>query len=61
MNPWYIQLLLTLIPALIVGVATALVTVKLSIRKFYTERWWERRADAYSRIVEALHKHKNKN
>ena len=56
---WYIQLALTLIPSLIVAVVTAVVTVRLSIRKFYTERWWERKADAYSRIVEALHKHKN--
>jgi len=56
---WYTQLALTLIPSLIVAVVTAIVTVRLSLRKFYTERWWERKADAYSRIVEALHKHKN--
>jgi hypothetical protein len=58
-NPWYVQLLITLIPSLIVAVVTALATVKLSLRKFYTERWWERKADAYSRIVEALHKNKD--
>lgn len=57
--PWYIQLSLVLIPSLIVAVVTAILTVKLSVRKFYTERWWERKADAYSRIIEALHRHKN--
>jgi len=57
--PWYIQLALTLISSLMVAVVTALLTVKLSLRKFYTERWWERKADAYSRIVEALLRHKN--
>lgn len=57
-NPWHIQLLLTLIPSLLVAIVTALVTVRLSLRKFYAERWWERKAEAYSRIVEALHKHK---
>lgn len=58
-QPWYIQLALTLIPSLIVAVVTAIVAVRLSLRKFYTERWWERKADAYSRIVEALHNQKN--
>lgn len=57
-NPWYIQLLITLFPSLLVGIVTAQLTVRLSLRKFYAERWWERKAEAYSRIVEALHNHK---
>lgn len=57
--PWYIQLLISLIPSLIVAVITAQLTVKLSLRRFYTERWWEKKADVYSRIVDNLHKHKN--
>ena len=56
--PWYIQLLLSLIPSFVVAVITAHMTVKLSLRRFYTERWWEKKADVYSRIVDALHKHK---
>lgn len=51
-------MLTTLIPSLIVGIVTAQLTVRWSLRKFYAERWWERKAEAYSRIVEALHKHK---
>ena len=57
-QPWYVNISIALIPSLIVAVVTALLTVRLSLRKFYTERWWERKADAYSRIVEALHKYK---
>ena len=57
--PWYIQLALTLVPSLVVAVITALLTITLSLRKFYTERWWERKADAYSRIVEALLRYKD--
>ena len=38
-----------------VGVCTAVIAVRLSLRRFHAERWWERKADAYSRIVEALH------
>lgn len=41
-----------------VAVITAFLAVKLSLRRFYTERWWERKAETYSRIVEALHKYK---
>ena len=45
----------TILSSLFVAVCTAVVTVRLSVHRFYTEWWWERKADAYSRIVEALH------
>lgn len=51
MNP----LLASFISSLIVAVVTALLTVRLSSRRFYSERWWERKADAYTDIIEALH------
>ncbi|MDZ7643245.1 MAG: hypothetical protein U5K76_02805 [Woeseiaceae bacterium] len=45
--------------AVIVGIVIAgtssWITVKLSLKQFRTERWWERKADAYSAIIEALH------
>lgn len=34
---------------------SARVTVRLSTRQFQSERWWERKADAYSALVHALH------
>ncbi len=43
-----------LIPALIVSIITAYITVKLSIKQFYSQRWWEKKAEAYSRIIEHL-------
>lgn len=55
MPPWLTTILSTVLPSLVVGVCTAIITVRLSLRKFHAERWWERKADAYSRIVEALH------
>ncbi|OGP55150.1 MAG: hypothetical protein A2Y65_11140 [Deltaproteobacteria bacterium RBG_13_52_11] len=42
------------IPALIVSIITAYVTVKLSMKQFYSERWWEKKAEAYSHIIEHL-------
>jgi len=43
-----------LIPALFVSIITAVVTVKLSIKQFYSQRWWEKKAEAYSHIIENL-------
>lgn len=43
-----------LIPALVVSIITAYVTVRLSLKQFYSERWWEKKAEAYSRIMEHL-------
>ncbi len=41
--------------AVVAAVVTAVVTVYLALRRFRTERWWERRIDAYTRIIDALH------
>lgn len=43
-----------LIPALIVSIITAYATVKLSMKQFYSERWWEKKVEAYSHIIEQL-------
>jgi hypothetical protein len=48
-----------LIPNIVTGLASgglsAWITYQLAFRRFRAEKWWERRADAYSGIVEALH------
>lgn len=52
---WAVPILNSLIPALFIAVVTSFLTVRLSLRRFHAERWWERKAEAYSRIIEALH------
>jgi len=47
-------ILTALIPALIVSFITAYITVKFSMRQFYSQRWWEKKAEAYSHIIERL-------
>jgi hypothetical protein len=37
-----------------VGVVSALFTSFLARKSFISERWWDRKADAYTRILEAL-------
>jgi hypothetical protein len=39
----------------LVAIVAAVLTVRLSLRRFHAERWWERKAEAYSRIIESLH------
>ncbi|MCH8093050.1 MAG: hypothetical protein IH953_00510 [Chloroflexi bacterium] len=50
------QILIILVPGLFIAVATSIITVRLSLRQFYSERWWERKATAYSEIIESLYR-----
>ena len=43
--------LIALIPALIVAVISSFLSVKLSLKNFYSQRWWDRKAEAYSEIM----------
>jgi hypothetical protein len=49
---------LNLFTSLIVAVISALITASLSLRRFRREKWWERKVDAYSKVIEALHNSK---
>lgn len=42
-----------LIPA-VVALATALVTTWMILRGYYSQRWWEKKADTYQGIIEHL-------
>lgn len=44
---------------ILIPILTAAITVKLSLNKFRTEKWWEKKTETYSGIVDALHKLKN--
>lgn len=44
----------TLATSIATAIVTALVTVRLSVRQFQSQKWWERKVDAYTRIIEAL-------
>jgi len=41
--------------SLLVAVTTALLTVWLSLRRFYREKWWEAKMTAYTDLIQALH------
>jgi hypothetical protein len=52
------QAFVTILTGILIAGATSWITVQLSLRKFRSEKWWERKADAYTRILDALHKSK---
>jgi hypothetical protein len=45
--------------SVIVAVITSILTVRLALKRFYAEKWWERRCLAYTAIIDALHHVKN--
>ena len=59
MNTWYTQILIALIPGILNSFLTAFLTVRLSFKKFRHERWWDRKADLYSNILDSLHQRIN--
>ena len=48
------SLVVSLFGSLIIAVVAAVVTVALTTRSFYSQKWWERKADVYSTILETL-------
>lgn len=48
------QILVAFIPSLLTAVLTAFIAVRLSIRQFHSQRWWEKKAETYSAILERL-------
>lgn len=58
MDPQLVQLGISVVTGLVVAIVTAIVTVQLSLRRFYSEKWWERKSDAYANIMEALYEMK---
>jgi len=41
--------------AIIIAAVSSWITVQLSLKQFRSERWWERKAKAYERLIKALH------
>lgn len=59
MGGFLTDIIKVIVPGVLLSVLTAIVTVRLSIRRFYAEKWWERKDKAYSNIFEALYNLRN--
>ena len=51
-----VSVIVDIIRSAIIIVVASWITVKLALRRFYTEKWWERKAQAYSEIIGSLAK-----
>ena len=47
------------VSAIVIAVISARVTVHFALKRFYSEKWWERKTEAYTAIIEALHHVRN--
>jgi hypothetical protein len=52
------QTAINVLTGIVIAAVSAWIAVQLSLRRFRAEKWWERKVDAYSRIIEALHNSK---
>ena len=50
--------LLTVLTGIAIAAVSSWITVHLSIRQFRSQRWWEKKVEAYERVIEAFHKYK---
>lgn len=41
--------------ALLISLVSAWITVRLALKRFHAEKWWEKKVHAYERLIEALH------
>ncbi len=55
MPDWFLDILKVVLPSLAVAVVTSILTVRLSIRRFYEEKWWEKKYEVYGQLFESLH------
>ena len=52
------EIFLKVISGIAIAAVSSWITVQLSKNKFRSERWWEKKVDAYERVIEAFHKSK---
>ncbi len=50
--------LLKILSAIAIAAITSWITVQLSRHKFRAERWWDKKVEAYERVIEAFHNSK---
>ena len=57
-GPAIIDLVLKIVSAVMIAGLSSFITVYLARNKFRSERWWEKKVQAYERVIEAFHNSK---
>jgi hypothetical protein len=47
-------ILVSLVPGALIAILAAWLSVRLSLRQFHSQRWWEKKVDTYTHIVQQL-------
>ena len=47
----FLNLLSQITVGAIIAIVASYITVQLSLRPFYSEKWWEKKAEAYAAIL----------
>ena len=50
-----IEFILKILPGVITAIVASYLAAKWSMRKFYSEKWWERKERAYTEIIDTLY------
>lgn len=53
-----LEAFLKVLSGIAIAAASSWITVQLSRHKFRSEKWWEKKVDAYERVIEAFHNSK---
>jgi hypothetical protein len=52
------DIFLKILAAIFIAAISSWITVQLSLKRFRSERWWEKKVEAYSNLIEVLHNSK---
>ena len=52
------EIFLKVLSGIAIAAVSSWITVQLSKHKFRSERWWEKKVEAYERVIEAFHNSK---
>ncbi len=50
-----LDILLKIAPGIISAIIASYLSTKWTLKKFYSEKWWERKSIAYSELIDALY------
>jgi hypothetical protein len=48
------MLFLSSLSGLLIAIVTSFLTVRLAVWRFHSEKWWEKKAEIYAKLLEAL-------
>ena len=52
----YQNLLISIVSGSVIAIVSSYLTSMWTIKKFYTEKWWDRKEQAYTEIINALNR-----